>query len=63
MEKLHYIQEHMGNISEEMYSLTKNQKEIVEIKNTSSQKLRMPLMSSLTIRAWPRTESVSLKKW
>lgn len=32
MEKLYYIQEHMGNISREMNSLRKNKKEMLEIK-------------------------------
>lgn len=56
------MQEHMGSISKEMEFCKKEQKGNARNEKTPSQKLRMPLMSSLIIRAWPRKESVSLKK-
>lgn len=34
MEKVDYMQEHKGNINEEMVSLRKNQKEMLDIKNS-----------------------------
>jgi len=32
MEKLHYMQKHMGSISKEMNSVRKNKKEMLEMK-------------------------------
>ena len=58
MEKVDNMQEQMGIISREMEALRKNQKEMLEIKNTVTE-MKNVFDELIVNCTWPRKESVS----